>query len=205
MPLNAGDVVRTAVRFADTQGNDHVNVWHWEASAAISDADAAIRAAIATWVENSYSALSANLSNLITELDVKVDVVDFVGGVITVIRSLGVEPFTLTTAPTAGADPMPPGVAALLKLLTGIGRVYGRKFIGMFTETSQINGILAAAFQTNLGTLGAAVLGGIGGLTGGVLNGGVLSEKLTSFVQFTGYDVSDVVSYQRRRRQGSGS
>lgn len=206
MTVLSSEVLRVSVRFSDTQGNDHVNVFHFRALNTITDPDSTVLAAIAAWADATYSYMATNISNLVNEVDIKVDVVDFVGGVLTVVRNLGLTGWSMSTAPSAASDPMPPGVAALCKLLTGLGKVYGRKFIGMITENSGANGIISTSFQAQIANFAANFIAGITGvLTGGDLQAGVMSQKYTAFIPVTSYDVSDTIAYQRRRRQGTGS
>jgi len=204
MALNALDVLRVSVRFRLSSDQDHVNVYYVMANGAITDSDGDILAALADHYDTAYSACATNISNLCDPVDLKADVVEFSGGEMVVVRNLGTTPFTMTTAPSAAGDAMPPGNAALVKFLTGIGKVYARKFIGMFTEAAQANGILTAPYMAQLATYGAQVLSDIA-LTGGDLVAGVMSKKLAGFVETLTAEVVDVVSYQRRRRPGTGS
>ena len=206
MPLLAGDVLRCSVRFSDVNGNDHVNVYYLRAPFEITDSDATIMAAIADYFDDAYSELATNISNLVTEIDIKIDEVEWVGGVLEVTRNLGTVPWSMTTSPSAAGDPLPPGVAALVKFLTGVGKTYGRKFIGMICEAAQASGIITSGLQSQLASYAGVILAGISGiLTGGDLDAGVMSVKIHGFQEYNNYDVSDVVAYQRRRRQGTGS
>lgn len=206
MPLSTNDVLRVSVRYADPNGNDHINVYYVQADGDITDTDAIILQALEGYLGAAYSEVATNLSNAITPVDLKADVVLFVGGQMEVIRNLGTYPFSPSVAASASAEPMPSGNAALVKFLTGYGKTYGRKFVGMFTEAAQANGILTTGFQSQLADFAAVVLAGItSGLTGGGLVAGVMSKVFAGFVPYTTYDVSDVVAYQRRRRLGTGS
>lgn len=205
MPLGLGDVVRVSVRHALSAEQDHVNVYYYECTLPMSGSDAEIVSDIENEMSTAYSLLTTHLTNTATPVDVKVDEVAFVGGVEKVIRNVGTVPFTPTSPPAAAGEPLPPGVAALVKFLTGIGKTYGRKFIGMFAEGAQSDGVLVAGVLTALEAFAAVLLSTISGTTSGTLQPGVMSKPNAAFVPFTVYDVASQMAYQRRRRPGTGS
>ena len=205
MAMNAGDVIRASARFRLGADQDHVNVYYYRAVTAISWDDTVILQQVRDHLAGAYGDLHDKLTNRADPIDVKIDQVEFVGGVETIVRNLGTIPFTMTLPPSGTGEALPPGVAALVKFLTGVGKVYGRKFVGMLLESAQSNGSILAATLANLEQYAAKILAGIE--SGGSLlwETGVMSKKLGAFKEFTSYDASTNVAYQRRRRPGTGS
>jgi hypothetical protein len=205
--VSNGDVLRVACRTNLESAQDCVNVYHFEAQFFSDQDDSDVLAAIVDKMQTAYSALNPNISNLVDVIDIKVDVVEFIGGVLKIVRAVGLVPWSGGAfSPTAAGEALPPGVAGLVKFLTGIGKVYGRKFIGGIVEASQAGGVLGSGFLTQLGTYAAALMVPIEVISGAnLLQLGVMSSKLATFVPFLSVDVTDIVAYQRRRRPGSGS
>lgn len=199
------NILRASCRFSMAQGQDHVNVYYFRADTGYSETDVATLGYIEDHMDSIYGNLTAHLSNTADAVDIKVDVVAFVGGVETIIRNVGTTPFNLTVPPAATGEPLPPGVAGLVKLLTGIGKVYGRKFIGMLTEGAQNSGVLGVAVLAALEVVAAIMVATITAPVSGDLIPGVMSKRETDFVAFASYDVSSNMAYQRRRRAGTGS
>lgn len=205
MPMAVGEVARCSIRYSMAQGQDHVNVHYYRCTTASTQTDASLLADFEDELGTIYSNMNAQFTNTADPLDVKVDIVEFVGGKETIIRNLGTIPLTTNTVPGATGEPLPPGVAALVKLLTGIGKTYGRKFLGMLTESAQNSGVLNAGTITALEVVAAAILNGITFSASGDAESGVMSKRSTQFEAFTAYDIGSQMAYQRRRRPGTGS
>lgn len=206
MPLNDGEVIRISFRSTLQDGQDHVNVYYAVANFASTGADADVYAAVNDWLDDSYSDLNAHISNTFSPVDLKIDVVEFIGGVLTITRNLGLWPFIQTAFnPTGAGDTLPPGVALLVKFLTTVGKTYGRKFIGGLIEASQNGGVPTGLLPAAAAAYATKILGGAIVAATGTLDPGVMSERSDSFVPFTSADMGGTLAYQRRRRLGTGS
>jgi len=203
--VNNGDVIRVSARFAMSSGQDHVNVFHYQTDPfGATEDDATVMSEIHDQLDSAYSNITAHLSNTASPVDLKFDIVEFIGGVETIVRNLGLIPFDVTTPPGGTGEALPPGNAGLVKMLTGIGKVYGRKYVGMLLEGGQNGGTLGASLLTALDVFGGIVYDSFAGAAVTYL-AGVMSKKLAEFVPFIEYEVNPEIAYQRRRRPGTGS
>lgn len=205
MTVVEGDNIRASARFSMDQGQDHVNVYYFQAGVSYSETDEDTVGYIHDHIEALYSNMTTVLSNTASPVDMKTDLVEFIGGKEEITRNLGTVPLILSFDPAATGDPLPPGTAGLLKLLTTIGKVYGRKFFGMLVEQHQVSGVLSSVLLTALDVVGGLMIANISTPPSGVIYPGVMSKRESVFVPFAAYDVSSNVAYQRRRRMGSGS
>lgn len=205
MPLAVNDVVRVSCRYSLETGQDHVNVYYWKCTTASTDSDLSILGDIHSTLGGAYANIAAFMTNLATPVDIKGDVVQFSGGLLTLVRNMGTIPYSPSTVPSGTGDALPPGNAALVKFLTGIGKVYGRKFVGALIEAQQQNGVLSSGLITGLQTYASLINTVITLTTSGALTPGVMSKKLSDFVAYNGYEVASNMAYQRRRRPGTGS
>jgi hypothetical protein len=204
--LSAGDVVRVSVRLSMPQGQDHVNVYFFECQGAEASTDTVFAGDVNDFIDQIYSRWNAGMSNAVTPVDMKIDVVDFVGGVLTITENIGLFPFVASSFnPVNGGDVLPPQDAAVVKLLTGQGRVFGRKFIGALCEDQQNSGVPAAALITQAGTFITDMLAGWTS-TGTVdFVAGVMSEKFDAFVPFIAGELASAIGNQVRRKLNVGS
>lgn len=206
MTVANGEVLRVAARHYNTDTNDVINVFHYKANFAASQVDQDVIDAVMEDIDNAYGALNAYMSNTYDKIDMKFDVVEFVGGVAKITRNLGTHIWTgATYVPGMTGDVLPPGVAALVKFLTGIGKTYGRKFIAGLGEGSQNAGLWGSPTVTALGVFAANLLSDVVVSAGNTLGLGVMSARSADFVAATEADFSNPIAYQRRRRPGTGS
>lgn len=206
MPVSDGEVLRAAARQQFASGQDLVNVWYFEAEFTASQADQDVVDEILAALDVIYSQVNGNVSNTLAQVDIKIDVVQFIGGKETVIRTLGTHSWAgVWYGPTGAGDVLPPGAAALLKMRTWSGKVYGRKFFGGFTEASQNDGVLASGTMTALALLAAEVMTARVISAGNTLYAAIMSSKYALPMQFTESVASAIIAYQRRRRPGTGS
>lgn len=206
MPLNAGDIVRVSVRQRGPQGQDIVNVFHYRASATISDSDSTILDEIRTRMNTAFDYIESYIPSTQTPLDIKADVVQLVNGVETITRNLGTIPWPTTVySPSGSGNVYAPGVAVGVLLRTLVGKVFGRKFIGVLMESAlgdhgRLDTSAISAFM-NMAAQFAAIIT----LTGGVLKPGVLSKRLAGFAEYAAYELATEAFYQRRRNVKVGS
>lgn len=206
MTVNVNEVVRAAVRQKSASGTDIVNVFHFGTGGSGSAADADVLTAIATWADALYAPLNAQIPGSQTPFDIKVDVVDLVGGVLSIIRNVGTISWGSTYNPSGSGESYALGVAIGVILRTLVGKVFGRKFIGQVSETTIAGNALAtgapatafASFLTLI--LDTIVIGGTF-----IMTPGILSTRTLGFEAFVQADLATEVFYQRRRAIRSGS
>lgn len=206
MTVADGEIVRCSARQSMTNDQDHVSVFHYQTDYAAPQTDELTMDTIAEDLDGAFSALNQWIRTTQRPVDMKFDIVEFVGGLWRITRNLGliVWPDVLYD-PTPADDALPPGVAGLVKFLTSIGKVYGRKFIGGLIENAQGGGTLAAGAITALSNFGTSVMQDPAIDVNNWMEPGVVSMREETFVPFTEHLVSDNVAYQRRRRRGTGS
>jgi hypothetical protein len=195
------------VRQTSEDLTDIVNVFHFLAapwSGAYTTGD--LLDAIAGYFDVAY----ANLNNYIptnqVPNDIKVDIVELVGGEEVVTENIGTTSWGSTYDPASAGESYAPGVAALVILRTLVGKVFGRKFVGQLSEAALSNGILSTLLQASLAAFGAALLDKVElSATERELFPGVLSKRTSGFQTFSAVDVNPEPAYQRRRKRSVGS
>jgi hypothetical protein len=206
MTVASGEVLRVSARQQYANGQDLINVWFWQAAFTSDQTDQDVIDGILAELDNGYAQLNGITSNTISTVDVKIDVVEWVGGKLDTIRSLGTVLWDNTFyAPGSSGDVLPPGVAGLLKFTTIDGKVYGRKFFGGLSEAAQNDGVLSGAALTSLANFAASILSPFVISTGNQLIARVMSSKYADVMLIYEGVANAVVAYQRRRRQGTGS
>lgn len=206
MTIVDGDILQASARFTDPKGNDHVNVYHFEAVLTDSQTDQTVFDEIDAFLTSVYTEFDSYLMATAEPRDLKVDVIDWVDNKWTTVRSVGFGSWGAGINTSSSGDQLPPGVAALVKFGTGFGRHIGRKFIGMMPENlNQTNGTLSA-------TLIGAMATGFGNLLVGheISSLNYLNYRVLDRLEGTVYDALELIingiwSYQRRRREGVGS
>lgn len=204
VPLNT--VIRVSARFKNTSAGDVVNVYHWKTGGSGTPSETDVMNAIDTKLSTMWTLLNTNMPEEQDPYDIRYDLVDLVGGVEVVTQNLGTRSWTVTTPPSASTDGLPPMDAAVVNLRTAIPRVFGRKYIGQLTETTQNDGLLTGTILTNLASfiteyLTPITVSGTFTLTAGVIT----PRSATQFAAFISGAVNAVVGSQRRRRKGTGS
>lgn len=206
MTINDGDNIRASFRMTGSDGQDIVNVYHYQADFTAAASDQDVADAINDHLDNAYGNCNDMYTNALSPVDLKIDIVNFVSGVEKIVRNVGLFVFAATNfVPGGTGDALPPQDSALVKFLTGIGKVYGRKYLGQLVEAAQNAGTPSATLLTRLTAFAATILAGGSVAGSGALVPGVMSEKQADFVAFTEADYDNPFSGQRRRRVGSGS
>lgn len=204
--LADGEVIRVSFRSTLEDGQDHVNVYYFIGNLSTAATDTEVVDAVNDLLDQMYGRLNDRISNTFNPVDLKIDVVEFVGGDMEIVRNIGLFPFDPTNfIPDNAGDTLPPGVAVLVKFLTTIGKVYGRKFIGGLCESEQDGGYPGSLLLTALANFISDLLAGATIAAKGTLDPGVMSTREAAFVPFTSGEVGTTLAYQRRRRLGTGS
>lgn len=104
----------------------------------------------------------------------------------------------------AVGDMLPHGAAFVVRFFTEVGRRQGKKFLGGYDETLQVDGTWVAGAVTRA-ALWAAGLNDDIGSGGAVFRAGVFDEGPLGFLRFlTSSAANTIVGYQRRRKAGVG-
>jgi hypothetical protein len=206
MPLNEGDIVRVAARHKGPQGQDIVNVLHYKATGNIAASDNDIANAIANHLSDIWSNIEADIPSTQTPYDIKVDLVTIVNGVEQIVRNLGIMGWNaLVYQPGGSGNVYAPAVAVGILLRTLLSRVVGKKYIGVLMEAALgDHGRLDSGAATRFLNFAAELIGDIT-ISGATLAFGVLSRKLSQFVEVIEADVASEAYYQRRRSIRMGS
>ena len=205
MPVSGGEVIRCSVRQSGPNGQDIVNVWHYLVAAASPIDEEDVMADVAAGMDDLYATIQGQITNTQNPVDIKIDVVDYVGGVYTIIRNVGTIGWGASYNPSNTAEIYAAGVSILVLLRTLVGKVFGRKFIGVVGETTISNqniatGDPASAFTAFI----AKALEGFSTAAGEYLLG-VMSDRLFDFALCHEVELATEVGYQRRRAPRSGS
>lgn len=202
----ANDIIRCSVRQRSDQNTDIVNVYHFMAALGnVGTADSAFMAAASTYFDTMYATIQAQVPAAQVPVDIKIDIVQLIGGVIQVVRNVGTVSWGAGYDPSGAGESYALGVAIGVILRTLVGKVFGKKYIGAVGEVSIANQKLATGAPTTAFTnYLAAVLDAIEVDIDDFLPG-VLSTRTLDFELFTEAELSTEVYYQRRRAIRSGS
>jgi len=167
--------------------------------------DEDVTEAIESWLNFAFGYLKSITRNFQYSYDFKVDVVEWLNGRWETTRNVGTFVWTNPNNPENETDALPPGTAALVKLTTGHGKSYGRKFVAGLIEAVQDNGAWTGTALTALANFAGVLLSEGAIYEGSTIVPCLLSTKAGVVYTFIDAVVSSVVSYQRRRRQNVGS
>jgi len=206
MPVHQGDVLRVAARCKRGDEADVVNVFYLESSQTDpSLANEDVLNAISAWLTNAYNDIESYIPSDQNPIDIRVDKVGLVSGLIKVLENVGTTTWGATFDPSGTGEGLPRGVAALVFLLTSVGKVFGRKYVGTLTEAASAGDSLVTGAITALGSWLTKMLTPVSVGAGNDLFPGILSTRTLGFERFVGGRVRGRVGYQRRRAPGVGS
>jgi hypothetical protein len=210
MGLQTGDVLRVSVRAKSNSSKDVVNVYHYGQTGVCTATNEELLGFIEAHLGTAYANIEEWQAAAAVPYDVKVDRIEYSGGKIVIAENIGVIPWTTEYNPTGSGDAYAPAVSVLLILRTLVGKVFGRKFIGMLTESAltyialQAGGVASSFADLIAGLLSSITDGGTGlDLTPGVLS--TSAAHYGEFLPFTSGEVASEPAYQRRRKVNVGS
>lgn len=190
------DIIRVIAEMAYV-GQQILNVYHVISPS--PTADSLLIDDVAAWLDEAYGYVNAFQDNgygyssirvLNLSDDSEIGVVDWPG---------------LVGGSVSGATGLPSGVAALITQPTSTLGSRGRKFIAGISETYQSDSLWDPTFLTGLADMAAVISAPFIGLSSGnswapcVVSTGLIPRPIT------GYQVTNIPAYQRRRREGVGS
>lgn len=200
MALDAGNVVRTVVKFLLDSQFDIVNVLHFyidtNSLATPEDGTTYIR----SFLETTYGGLSSVIGTNITgNLFEFFDVTDN--------EHIAPLPFLDSTPFTLQSEPLPPQVSPMMFFPTPKPRVQGRLYLPPTTEAHQNSGTLSSTIVTAMTNFGVALLGDPITFSAGVMTGHyvVYNRNADTYQYPSGVVIPATTRTQRRRRRGVGS
>lgn len=193
---DALDIIRVVAEMA-LVGQKILNIYDFVATDPTDDAD--LMSDLGDWIEDAMADIKMRISNNLSFSSLQFKNV-------TQATDMGFTSWpTFTVGGDATNEVLPLGVAGLVTMPTAVSKVRGRKFLCGITEAYCEDGVWTAATVTDLIAYGDILINPIiGTLTGSPIAYGVV-KALGGFQPVVAYDVVNVPSYQRRRKQGVGA
>ena len=206
MTILHGQIFRVAARMFGPDNQDIMNVFYFQNEFTTSMTDEDFVNDLVHEVTVLFHTLEGGMSSKYVPADISIDQVGVETGRIVVERNLGAFPWGPEFDPDASTDPLPSGVALLVRFTTFGVRTIGRKFLAGWHEgMNNSNGDFgstavgyASAFANIL--MDAILLEGTN-----YVRAVVYSKRSTMWVGFLSAVISAIPAYQRRRRSGVGS
>lgn len=206
MTVADGAVLRASARWTSANGQDNINVFWFRADFTASQTDEATFDGCDGAITRAFLEVDQLMRNTWAVHDLKVDVVEHIGGKWQTTANVGFGSWGATINTAETGDALPEGVAGVGFLYTGLGKHQGRKFLPGFTETfSDAGGNVASTLVTGI----VAMLTDM--LTPYVISAGndlvsVVADRAAGITRdILEVGASNVFGYQRRRKPGVGS
>lgn len=197
MTVVLNDVIKVTVKSSMPNGSVIENVYHLKkiGGGDLSEADA--MEDIVLWV--------TSLHDQLDDLQVTTLTYDSVDAY-NVTQDRPVSSSSLVGGGDLAADPLPPGVAALVSCDTGVKRGVGRKYIAGISEALTTGGEFVAGALVSLGEYADKLTEVYNsGATDSDWQAGIYRKFHNQFAPFIGWAVNAIPAYQRRRKPGVGS
>lgn len=197
MPTINGDIVRLTTLGLVNAADAIQNVWHLRVNNISPISDALLLQACDEWTENVYTNLLDTWSNDTTLAAINVQILRD-------DQALGEYELTNVLNGTETGESTSPQIAVLGFIRTGVSKLIGKKYFGVFSENGISEGLVTGGVLADVANaMIDATTPFIG--TGGVsLTGGVWSPTRALFYVATQIAVSGATVVQRRRRVGRG-
>lgn len=205
MPVSDGEILRLAVRCKRSDEGDVVNVFHCRADLTAPQPDLDVLVAVQSWMESAYASIESHIPADQNPIDIKVDVIQLIGGVVRIVRNVGTISWGGVFDPSGAGEALPRGIAVLVFFLTTVGKVFARKYLGSLVESATAGDSIVGAVSTAAGQFVTTILAGKTFNVSEKLTPGVLSTRTLKFELFNSARVRSRVGYQRRRAPGVGS
>jgi hypothetical protein len=198
MSIAINDVIKVTAAL-DMVGNAVENVYYFRMDTAPSVTDTAVMNDLAAKLEEVYTHILSYMSDAVTFLEVR-------GFNVTKDQPMPTVSWPTMTVGGSSSARLPWGVSGLALLRTGVRRVLGRKFFGVFTEADNDDpGVWSGALTIAMAAAAGELVGSfLGSTTLAVILPGVV-DKTGAFWAFIEAVASSNPAYQRRRRRGRGS
>jgi len=198
MAVNSGDIIEVSARGEFDGTEDVVNVYQFKLTSAGPITDTEAVSDLLDLLDDLYVLWVPKQTTNYIYRDVR-----FANQ--TQSTLMGTFPWGAVTAGTNVGESLPPGNAAVLNLGTAIPRVILRKFIGGITKALiDADGTWDASIVTAMLNMAAILLAQWTG-SYGTWEYGFFSPKTLQWETPVAATATDIVGYQRRRKQGRGS
>ena len=197
MAVNPLDVITITAKFVQA-GQQLRNVFQVIHAGVSSFAESAVYSALSDWLDDAYSTLQPGLTD-----ELAFTTIEAVNSTQKTVVGEAAWP-TLTVGGAAVNEAEPLQIAALVRFPTNFQGAAGAKYIPGLTEGQlEPNGIISSGTLGGLATFGSDIVAGFQVSGEDFVPGADNPDKLR-FAAFTSVVVNDVVSTQRRRKQGVG-
>lgn len=204
MTVSNGDIVRLVASAYGPDNQVLENVWFFKLDLDSDMSDPSFIANADIQIKNIYSTMNAYFSNQVTPRTLKWDKVAFTGGKIVSTAPIGESTWPSGFSPADTSDPLPAGVAPLVKYTTSAVKTLGRKFLWAIGEANWNGDIISANLITAATNAFGAMLNNIVMAAGKNLQMVVHSKRANDWVFPQAMIIPTVPAYQRRRRPGRG-
>ena len=198
MAIGDGDVIRVTAVLKRATVDDVMNVFYARLVAGGGASQSALRGDLAAWMEDVYDGLQPGIVDDVTFDEIQL--FNMTDGTPEPTESWP----TLTVGGSTG-DPLPEGVAALVIARTGLSRVIGKKYFGLFSEAAATDGLWTAPTMALFATAGADWITPFTGASLATWDPVVWRRVAMTHAAFTEAVTTNVPAYQRRRKRGVGS
>lgn len=197
MSVGEGVVLRIVATFDIDGASKAQNVFHAVQNTGTAQDDEDVVDAALNWIEDIFGTMTALTSDEVSLEKVEV-YEDSVAGFLPVGSAAG------TWAGTSANDRVPAGVAILLHAQKSRTNHTDKKYIAGTTEATIAGDTFTSTATTAAGLAAAEWIDTHTDANGVVLNPVSYNRNTKITKAYTGYSVSDVASYQRRRKPGVG-
>ena len=198
MPASLNDVIEVTAKLSFRGISAIRNVYHFKVLTASAADDIEIAGSFAYGMANMYAEVAGIMPN-----DVLAETVQVVN--LTANRTMGEVPWPVAFAGgTSTANSYALGVSAVVRLLTAARGVQGRKFLGSLCEGAVgDDALLDVGAVANILDFAEHLMSSWP-IEGGSASPGVYNRITRAIRGLTGYIISAIPGYQRRRKQGLG-
>lgn len=195
--IAVNDIIRITARMVIDTTNEVVGVWHHKCLVTNAGDDLAFMTAAAIVFDNRYTLINGEVTN-------RLDYVTIEGQNVTASRLLPTLPWPVLVSGLTASEMLPETVAACVFFPTLRPKTRASKFLGGYTEASNLGGLLSAGALTALGLFGAAFVGGFVA-DAASMQYGAWNQLFLRFTPVSSHQVPLRWRTQRRRRFGVGS
>lgn len=205
MTVTNGDILKAAMELVFVDSSIMQNVYYFKAVFSDDQTDAAVLAAINTYLDDIYTAIDDYVKSNVTINPCEVSEVEWNAGESKWLTSRVLGTTTPVVTFTDALEGLPRQCAAVMLANTLRPKTRGRKFFGGLCEDDQVGSYWVSSFLTALGVALNHYLADETVSGTNVLSPGVASTLAGVFYDFTDGVVNDIVGTQRRRTPGVGA
>jgi hypothetical protein len=204
MGVTDDQILRVTGKMLGVNGQQVQNVYHLLTQFASEQDAEDVGNAVGGWLNTAWDHIYNSVHSDVTPETFLVQVVEWVTDHWEVIENVGEFAWVLSNAFAGATDPLPDGVAALLKFPTAYPRHIGRKFVYGLVEGANQAGEVLAGTLANLASMATDLLADAIIDGSNSLKPGLISIATGNFYPFVSAVADAAWSYQRRRKAGVG-